>query len=446
MTIKHEDQIERELKSFTNQPLPEKLDQQIYEGFANGRRYKNRWDVFKHTGLSVAALFLFFVLSVNYIPGFQKVAGDIPGIKKLVEMVTYDKGLQDAIENEYIQVIDKANENEGMTITIDNIIVDKRRLIIFTTLESTKDYQEVGFKSIQLQDKNGVTIGNHLLSVGTYQLENNKGSLMIDFAWNEDQDFTNELTLNVEVGEYNFESKEESERIKGAVPLSVKFPVDLEKIQLSEELIINQSVEVEGQVIHFEKLVSYPTRQVLYLSYDEKNTKDILQLVDLRLENEKGEVISREAGASINGNHRTISLTGSYFQNHKELNIVFSKVMALDKDKTSVVVDLEKSTLLEAPDQQLTLRDVTKTNMFGLENTLAINFNITPGIDGNNHFSLSGSFTDATGKIFHSGQQSSSSGEYSIYIEDQEYKSPLTFEVNYYPVYIEEEVRVRVKE
>ncbi len=440
-----EEMMMKELLEFKNQPLPDVLDQQIHQGFERGRRHKRRWEVVKHSGLSVAALFLLFVLSVNYIPGFSQMAGDIPWMKNIVKLVNDDQGLHNAIENKYVQIINKSDTKDGITFTIDNIIIDKQRLILFTSVETTEEYEEIGFNSIKLKDNKEEILQNYSLNYGRVAIKDKKGSARLDFAWNEDQEFTDAMTIQIELVEYNYDETTTGETIVLTKPLTVTFPVDLEKILLSEEYTIDQTQFIDDQQIHFEKLVSFPTRHVLYLKYNEENSKEILGLVDLHLENEKGEIISRESGSSIDGNHRTISLTGSYFQDNEELYVVLSKAMALDKEKSFVTVSLENNKLLHAPDDQLTLRGVSTTNMLDLENTLAVNFATTSTDASLNEFSLSGAFTDGTGKKFHSNSQSSSASEYTIYIKNREYKSPLTFSVERYPLYIEEEIRIRVK-
>lgn len=119
--------------------------------------------------------------------------------------------------------------------------------------------------------------------------------------------------------------------------------------------------------------------------------------------------------------------------------------MAIDKQKAKVIVDLENSKLLQAPDYRLTLREVSQNNMFDLEKTLSLNFQLNTNQEHQNlsFFVLSDIFTDGKGETFNGRQQSASTEEYSIYIDDLEYENPLTFKIQQYPLYLEEEINIR---
>ncbi|WP_407270936.1 DUF4179 domain-containing protein [Radiobacillus sp. PE A8.2] len=444
-TNRDEQEMEKELKHINKQPLPSGIDQQIFKGVARARHVKKRWEFVKHTGLSGVALLLFFVLSVNFIPGFSNVASNIPGLEKVVDLVEYDKGLQDVAKNNYVQVVDKSDTNEEVTFNIDHLIIDKRRLVFFYSIETEADYDIVGIRGAKVLDDQGEVIDEYGVTLSRVDLYKGNNSSTIDFSWIQDQEFTENMTLQLQLVYYNEKDETEAYEIEGTYDIS--FPVDLQKIQMSKTYDINQSASIDGQVIHFNKLESFPTRQVLYLEYDENNSKKIMQLPGLRLVNEAGETVATEDSSSLDGNKRIVSMTSNYFQDYEELYIVLDKVMAVDKDKAQVVVDLEKKQLLQAPDDRLELRDVsTDDNMFQLEDVLGLYFTFDKEEDGDEilRFEMAG-FTDATGQEFGSVTNYSSTNDFGYFIEDRQYSNPITIELFQYPAYIEGDIRVRVK-
>lgn len=151
-------------------------------------------------------------------------ASEIPGVKLMAELVNYDKGLKDAIENEFVQIINQSNTKDGVTLTVDHLLIDKQRLIVFSSIETDKMFDEIGFESIQLRDKKGEIIENYGVSYGYFTMEDHKGSAMLDFTWKEDQEFTDEMSIKVELVQYKHDDSTKDEPI--AEPLTVTFPVD----------------------------------------------------------------------------------------------------------------------------------------------------------------------------------------------------------------------------
>ncbi|MCA0970709.1 DUF4179 domain-containing protein [Halobacillus litoralis] len=449
MTTKHD--VEQELKQTSNQPLPKGLDQQIHLGMERGKRQRRRWDLVKNSGLSAAALLILFVLSVNFIPSFGPAASNIPGVKKLVELVEYDPGLKDAVDNKYVQVIDESDTENDVTFTIDHLIADQRRLILFYSVEVQGDIEALGLDGVTLTNSEGEKLEGYGLGSSPLTLENGKGSARLDFTFNQDQEFTNEMTLRFALEEHVREGILNGKKLDD--PYEVTFAIDQDKIQASEVYEIKQSAAIEGQEIYFEKFISYPTSQVLYLEVNEDNTKEIFHMDSIRLENEHGEEVGTYSRSISDGNKRTISFTSDYFKDNEKLYIVAEKLMALDKGNTTVKVDLDNEKLLEAPDDRLSLRDIqTESIGDGEKGAVALNFGVdTSGMEQEVFYVLSGEYQDATGETFFSGSQAASAGSentesvYQFYLDDNTYESPLTFQVSQYPSYIEGDIKVRVK-
>ncbi|QHE53362.1 DUF4179 domain-containing protein [Pontibacillus sp. HMF3514] len=439
-------ELEESLKTFKKEGVPQKIDYKIQAGLEKGKNRRKRWDNWKNSGLSAVAACILFILSVNFIPGFSNLAGKVPGLDGIVERVKYDDGLKDAVENEYVQVIDKSVTRDGITFTVDHIIVDKSRLILFYTLTREESNRELAVRGTSVMNEKGKRLNNSVSAYGgRLSFEEKEFSGRLDFSWRDEVHFTDKLTLTFQVEEFYKEHQDKGELIEK--PFSITFPIDQSKIEESKTYEINQTQSISGQLIHFKKLVSYPTREVLYVEFDQENDMRFLNFYDLHLENEKGEIVSSQEGAQTSGNERKIYLTGKYFKDHEALYIVLTKASALDKNNQQVVVDLQEEELIKAPDHKLTLFGINRNQESFPEEDLALHFKVDlNGADENiTTFGLSRKFEDATGKEYSYSVQSSSKNDYFIYLEDKNYQNPLTFDINQYPKFINGDIRIRVK-
>ena len=84
---------------------------------------------------SLAACFLGFVLLVNLFPPFARACGSVPVLRELALAVAWSPSLSAAVENEYVQPIGKSQTENGITATIEYVIVDQKQVNIFLTLK-----------------------------------------------------------------------------------------------------------------------------------------------------------------------------------------------------------------------------------------------------------------------------------------------------------------------
>ena len=66
---------------------------------------------------------------------------NIPGLDVIVDFVNIDKGVQRAAENGLSQHIGKSAEDKGLKLTIDNVILDRKRLVIAYSVVSDRSYE-----------------------------------------------------------------------------------------------------------------------------------------------------------------------------------------------------------------------------------------------------------------------------------------------------------------
>ena len=103
------------------------------------RKKRRAWAVFCG---SLAACFACFVLLVNLSVPFARACGNIPVLRELAKAVSWSPSLSAAVENEYVQPIGQSQTENGITATIEYVIVDQKQLHIFFTLDSD-DYDNL---------------------------------------------------------------------------------------------------------------------------------------------------------------------------------------------------------------------------------------------------------------------------------------------------------------
>ncbi|ACS99050.1 DUF4179 domain-containing protein [Paenibacillus sp. JDR-2] len=426
-------------------PIPSEIDAKIWSGIRAGRRRRRRKVFSRVAAYTACLLLLVSVVSVRFSPEVAAYVGEIPGLKPLVELIHYDKGLELAMDNDFMQPVGLSEERDGMKMTIDGIIADESRIIAFYSLENMNGQKSV----VNLQ---GVKLTEHLeasISHGSSDFREDWDTKQgtIDFNFVEGVQIPD--TLNVDL-----ELKKTGEAATSGTAWHFAIPIDKAKFEgLKETYDINQTVLVEGQKIIFGKMTVYPTRIGIEVSYDPANTKKLFYFDDLRLEDEKGEefgsITNGVSGSTLSENSQVLYLESNYFRKPKHLYLRASSIRALDKDKREVEVDLSHKKLLASPDDRLTLKDIGTSAEDG-QSILIFEMKNEDTLDQNRMYSLfESTYKDASGKSFESHMTGSSGNgsdaEYEYYIPKENYQSPLTLFIQDYPTRIHGDIDIKIK-
>jgi hypothetical protein len=97
---------------------------------------KNKNKIINNIIKSVIAAMLVFVVSVNVFPGVALALVKIPGLDKLIKIVSYDKGFNNVINNGNIQEVGIAIEDKGVKFTVTEVAGDDLKLWIGYEIES----------------------------------------------------------------------------------------------------------------------------------------------------------------------------------------------------------------------------------------------------------------------------------------------------------------------
>ncbi|MBP3962900.1 DUF4179 domain-containing protein [Paenibacillus lignilyticus] len=421
--------------------VPSTVEERIRNGMRVGRQRRRRRTVTRFASYTACLLLLIMVASVRFSPVVAAYVGDLPGLRSLVELINDDKGLELAIENDFMQPVGLSEEHDGIKVTVDGVLADESRVIVFYTLTNMDGRKRVvNLQKVDLATKEQMSI-SHGSSDFSEEWVSKQGT--VDFNFHNGAEVPDILRLELKVGK-------DEKAVAGLPFWQFAIPIDKAKFEgLKETYAINKTVTVEGQRITFGTMTVYPTRIGLEVAYDPANTKKLFYFDDIRIEDEHGETFGTinngVSGSTIDENRQILYFQSNYFRKPDRLYLRANSIRALDKNKLEIQVDPDQKKLLSSPDGHLTLIDVGTSKEDGQRILVFKLTNDNPLDEHRQYNILDMRFKDASGKSFESGMTGSSGDEFQYFIKKAKYQSPLTLTIVDYPTRIEGDIKLRMK-
>lgn len=340
----------------TDAHVPPHIEHYIRSGIAQAkslqRRRRRSRLVRLCSGIATGCLLLAFVFSVRLSPAVAAYVSHIPGMEKFVELIRDDKGLQRAAEHEMVQDIGTGGSLAGITFTIDQVLTDQKRMLLFYTLKHERSGQKVGIRKLELFDASGKEWEHGASWSGMDVEANEEQKNRIDIFLPETSEVPDALTAKVTL---------DLDGVELNPPLAITFPIDHSKYTTFEKKVVpvGKKVTVDGQTFTIEQMTVFPTQTEVSIRFDPGNSKHIFGFDDLRLVDENGQtyafwgngVPTRDNGE----NGKVYNLESIYFLEPQKLFLKANGIRALDRDKLQVVIDAKTQTLAKAPDARLKL-------------------------------------------------------------------------------------------
>lgn len=412
---------------YNNIPIPKNIDSFIEKGIQKKNNESKALHKKKITAVVACFIVFLFLTAIRISPAFASHISNIPGFDYIVKLVRFDKGLQLAIENEFIHPLGVSQKKGGITLTIDYIIVDEDRIVAFYTINTWLNSTELFLENRKIRNEQGQILPASITA--------NSGKLDITFYM--DKELPDVITLETQIATSIFE---------------IDIPINKQKFNRPRETYFpNEVIVLDGNnYITVEQISIRPTLIELDIAYDKANLLSIFSTKNLRLVDGNGEeweyLKNYLFSTPIDDNVTRFYLESPYFTYPKELYLEGDGVYALSKDQLEVVVDLEKGEILSGPDS-LKLESITNQGP-----SYKLHF-VTPTYDELMQYTIfHDSFTDSKGKKFSASLNYSSPlpslghNEHFYYIP----RSPLmdtiiTIPLGHYPNLVYEPFRVRVK-
>lgn len=314
---------------------------------------------------SLAACFALFVGLVNAFPTFAAACEDVPVLGALAEAVRFSPSLSAAVEHDYVQPVGQSQTKNGITATVESIIVDQKQLNIFFTLEGE------GYKTLSAEMPRFSPAQQCSILGSDFQQK--PGTLLnftLDYV---DQDVPDGFTMTFSVtGQRAGEQQEtpaapdraiEDEMLAPSTEpeaeILAEFTFDLtfdpQFTAQGEVLAVNETFTLDGQTFTLTEAEVYPTHLRINVEGAEDNTA-WLKGLEFYLENEDGERFDAvSGGVTASGDTDSPAmvsyrLESPWFSGSDHLTVHITGAKWLAKEHQRVYVDLEHGTAPWLPD------------------------------------------------------------------------------------------------
>ena len=331
------------------------------------RRRDRRLRLFGVPVGSLAACFIAFVLLVNLFPPFARACGNVPVLRALAQAVAWSPSLSAAVENDYVQPIGQSQTENGITATIEYVIVDQKQVHIFFTLKG-EGYESLSAEMPEFTPKQCCSV----LGADTGQAPGTLLRFSLDYQDSDVPDrFTMTFGVTGESGKEEFPDptpphaeqspqdamlEESPERVPDILAtFNFDLAFDPTYTARGEIVPVNSTFQLDGQTLTVTEVEVYPTHVRVNVEGAADNTA-WLEGLDFYLENEDGERFdSITNGVSATGDPDTpamksFRLESPYFADSAHLTLHITGATWLDKEKERVRADLKAGTVEWLPE------------------------------------------------------------------------------------------------
>ncbi|MFE8698922.1 DUF4179 domain-containing protein [Cytobacillus sp. FJAT-53684] len=423
--------LEEELESIE---VPKEALHQARLRAANQHRSERKRKHRLYSVISAAAIFiLLFVMSVRVSPAFAQTVAKIPGLASIVEMIAYDKGIEDIVENNYFEELDIVVKEGDYTLTLQGVVADYSGMIVSYKLEAPFDLSKLESNEVFVSQQ-----GTRLNASSTYSGPPSDETKVIE------QKIEIVSSEGLSYGNKSFEFNlllSDADKTKFTVPFTLTKPIEQPKVYE-----VNQSTVVDGQKIHIKQLKVSPSRAEIQLAIDEQNNMQILDFTSIKLVDEKGEDWGKIQNGivgfgTVRDGEVSIFIQSNYFRRPKKLTLIMEKIEALPKGEDYIEIDFAQKKVLTVPD--------------GLDIDIEVmsshSIKVLHPIADSKHFKAMFSYgVDQDGNRYYPGHLAQLSSEADPYLESthtfdfEKEMNLLRMYISNYPLYLDGKIEVDI--
>lgn len=370
------------------------------------RRRVRRGAALRRGATCLAAVLLSFVGLINLSPAVSAACQELPLLRELAGLLTFNPSLRLAIENDYIQMVGQEQSRDGITARVEYLIVDQKQVNIFYSL-TAEDGSSLD-AAPELRDEAGEHLPATIMSGGIPEKEDDLRKITVDFM---EENVPEDLQLTLLVR--NVGQRQETEPAEACpeeeepeIRTELHFALHFDPRYTAQGKIVtlNRTVELDGQRFTLTQMEIYPTHLRLNISEDAANTawlKSLRFYLELS-DGSRVETISN--GISATGSTETPSMVSyraesTYFYEAEQIRIVITGADLLAMERETVKIDLAQMTCDFLP-EGVSLHAVERTR-----EGARIHFWIT-GDELSRSQLLSSTYYDAAGNEYFCGRYS----------------------------------------
>lgn len=293
-----------------------------------------------------------FAVLVNCSTPFAMACRRVPFVRELAQAVALRPSLKAAFENDYVQPVGQSQTQNGITATVESLIVDQTSLNVFYTLSWAGDtWLDI---TPDLLDENGEPPAGSQEAAWEDPGETEAHWRLATFYF-DGADLPEELQLVLEVsdsGRNKGQFAGPAEAPDASLPwpdaestprspvlAEFTFPLTIDPTLLGpgRTVEVGQWITLDGQRLYLDELTIDPTRMDLTLEAHPDNTAELCRLECYALD---GAGNRYDRPSVTYGGGEAIQLESCYFSENQDLTLYIQEAQWLDQDRTSFTLDL----------------------------------------------------------------------------------------------------------
>lgn len=264
------------------------------DAVARARQRLRRRRMWTRPALSLAAVAAVFVLLVNFCAPVARACAGVPVLKELAQLVSFSGSLTEQLAHEGAQFVGQTQEENGVSVYVDSLIVDQKRLTVFFRVDT--DIAQKADVAFDLLDEEGYA-AQESAAVSCDQNDENTlngqmRSVTLDFGR---QDVPDDIRLLCCVGLHKKDGRALTEaddmrnwnvvKDLGDYDARLIFHLNIESQRIIQgyEKELNRELMLDGQRILLERVNIYPSKAEIHMKGADENTA-WLETLDYHLE------------------------------------------------------------------------------------------------------------------------------------------------------------------
>lgn len=343
------------LDKCNNIEIPDKIHSVINNSVIRGQR-KGKKTIIKYFS-SIAVVLVIFILSINMSPVFASSVSKILGLEYLVNLVMFDKGLGKAVENNFVQHINKSAESMDIKFTIKDIIIDNKNMVIaYEIMTSNKNYNDLnisfGNSPIEVtdgQDKN--LIGS--MQLGTSPDENfkktGKKQGIISVSLKDVSKIPENGTIKIRQMQDSYYKGIDYKHNVIDGDWTINFSIDTKIASLQPFYYpINKNINIGGLNILLNDCDIYPTCGEIKVDLSNNYDYKFVGFINARLVDDRGIEYKMNGGRGfVNDAERTLICESTYFTQSKTLYFKADGALFIPKKDMYIIVDIKNKKVID---------------------------------------------------------------------------------------------------
>lgn len=346
---------------------------------AKARNRRRKWIV--RPVLSLACIFACFVLLINISAPAASACSRIPILKDLAELLRFthfSPSIEAAIENDYVQSLNLQQTQNGITVSLDYVIVDQKQVNVFyhITAENPEKTTPEGLQitSAGFYQENGeaakasIVWNGHITDLSGVDVR----TIIVDF-YGEDTVVPAVLLLKMDIAGSHITEDDASSRNTDMdkAPVAFEFTLRFDPQFYNTEgkiLEIDQKFELDDQKFTLTTVEIYPTYLQFNLESDPENNL-ILKDLEFYLADENGDLFQiKSAGICAladSGSQEVLSYRteSPWFYSEQSFRLILTGVSWESRDNELFLLNLKTGETEGQPDsvREISVSEEEKT-------------------------------------------------------------------------------------